>query len=211
MRLADEGQQVVFAQRVQLDVLDDHHFIVVGGEQGAVDDFLQAALVTAAQVLHGLGGARWRIPQPLALGVFAEAGEYVAIMTGQIVHGGVPFRKEVSGPVPQSRSKKLYGVHVMYKYMYSFLPAATASSRCFERKTAITRQRYGWRARCVDGRPGEVPVGAVWSANATAGYSLGTRPDASNSSAAQRSSLAPALGLDDGAAHLSAQRCAPSG
>ena len=171
MRLADEGQQVVFAQRVQLDVLDDHHFIVVGGEQGAVDDFLQAALVTAAQVLHGLGGARWRIPQPLALGVFAEAGEYVAIVTGQIVHGGDPFMKEVSGPVPQSRSKN----YTMYMLCTSICTAFArcnamirhhaASSENANHSPALRLARsLRWR------QAGEVPVGAVWSANVTAGY-----------------------------------------
>jgi hypothetical protein len=33
MGLADEGQQVMFAQRVQLDVGDDDHLIVVGAKQ----------------------------------------------------------------------------------------------------------------------------------------------------------------------------------
>jgi hypothetical protein len=39
--LADERQQVVFAQRIQLDVLDQHHFAVVGAEQGTVGDFFE--------------------------------------------------------------------------------------------------------------------------------------------------------------------------
>ncbi|CEI19623.1 hypothetical protein PAMH19_5013 [Pseudomonas aeruginosa] len=73
--LADEGQQVVLAERVQLDVLDQYHFAVVGAEQGTVDDFFQALLVAAAQVLHGLGGTLGRVQQTFAVNVLAELGE----------------------------------------------------------------------------------------------------------------------------------------
>jgi hypothetical protein len=58
MGLADEGQQVMFAQRVQLDVGDDDHFIVVGGEQRAVDDLFHTLFIAVTQVLHGLGRAQ---------------------------------------------------------------------------------------------------------------------------------------------------------
>ncbi|MNG12131.1 hypothetical protein D3C84_957240 [compost metagenome] len=79
MRLADEGQHVMFAQRIQLDVVDDHHFIVVGREQGAVDDFLDTLLVTMTQVLHGLGRAQRRITQAFAIWVLSEPDEDLAI------------------------------------------------------------------------------------------------------------------------------------
>ncbi len=72
MRLADEWQHVVFAQRVQLDVLHQHHFAVVGAEQRAVGDFLQRLLVALAQILHGFGGALGCIEQTFAGNVLAE-------------------------------------------------------------------------------------------------------------------------------------------
>ncbi|MCY1452281.1 hypothetical protein D9M71_691910 [compost metagenome] len=75
MGLADEGQQVVFAQRIQLDVLDQHHFAVVGAEQRAVDDFFQRLLVAAAEVLHGLRGALGRVDEAFAGDVLAELAE----------------------------------------------------------------------------------------------------------------------------------------
>ncbi|KAG1249111.1 hypothetical protein G6F68_013513 [Rhizopus microsporus] len=70
VRLADEGQHVGLAQRVQLDVLDQHDFAGVGGEQRAVDDFVQVLAVAAAQVAHGLGRAGGRVGQPFAGRVF---------------------------------------------------------------------------------------------------------------------------------------------
>ncbi|MNG23366.1 hypothetical protein D3C84_1079620 [compost metagenome] len=75
MGLADERQQVVLAQRIQLDVLDQHHFAVVGAEQRAVGDFFQGLLVAAAEVLHGLGGALGGVEQAFAGRVFADLAE----------------------------------------------------------------------------------------------------------------------------------------
>jgi len=73
--LADEGQYVVFAQRIQLDVLDQHHLAVVGAEQRTVGDFLERLLIALAQVLHGFGGAFGRVEQTLAGNVLAELAE----------------------------------------------------------------------------------------------------------------------------------------
>ncbi|MNN93700.1 hypothetical protein D3C81_2122000 [compost metagenome] len=70
MGLADEGQHVVFAERVELDVLHQHDLTRVGREQRAVDDFVQVLRVTPAQVAHGLGRARRRIGQPFAGRIF---------------------------------------------------------------------------------------------------------------------------------------------
>ena len=94
--LADEGQQVVLAQRIQLDVLDDHHLVVVGGEQRAVDDLVQRLLVAVAEVLHGLGGALGRIQQAFAFGIFTEADEDFAVMLWQ--------RQWVIRSIPRARA-----------------------------------------------------------------------------------------------------------
>ena len=83
MRFADEGQQVMFTQRIQLDVVDNDHFIVVGGEQRAVDDFFDTLFITVTQVLHGFGRTQRCIEQAFAVGIFAEADEDLAIVLGQ--------------------------------------------------------------------------------------------------------------------------------
>ena len=40
MRLAEEGQQMVLAHRIKLNVLHDHHLVVIHIEQRAVQHFL---------------------------------------------------------------------------------------------------------------------------------------------------------------------------
>ncbi|MNV70843.1 hypothetical protein D3C71_1638270 [compost metagenome] len=70
MRLADEGQHVVFAQRIQFDVLHQDNFARVGREQRTVDDFVQVLRVATAQMAHGLGRAGGRIGQAFAGRVF---------------------------------------------------------------------------------------------------------------------------------------------
>ena len=52
--LAEERQQVVLAQAVEIDVLDDHHLAVVDGEQRVVEHFVDVHVVAARQELEGL-------------------------------------------------------------------------------------------------------------------------------------------------------------
>ncbi|MNF99712.1 hypothetical protein D3C84_826230 [compost metagenome] len=85
MRLADKGQQMVFAQRIEFDVLDDDHFVIVGGEQCAVDHFFQAFLVAVTQVLHGLGRALGGIQQTFALGILTHANQDFTKKAGQFL------------------------------------------------------------------------------------------------------------------------------
>ena len=83
MGLADKGQQVVFTQRVQLDVLHQHHFAVVGAEQRAVGDFFEGLLIALAQVLHGFGGALGRVEQAFAGYVFAKLAKDLGVLLFQ--------------------------------------------------------------------------------------------------------------------------------
>ncbi len=83
MGLADEGQQMMFAQRVQLDVLDDHHLVVIRGEQCTVDHAFDTFGVAVTQVLHGLGCPFRGVQQTLAIRVFAKTLEDLAVMLGQ--------------------------------------------------------------------------------------------------------------------------------
>ncbi|MNE43351.1 hypothetical protein D3C80_1375210 [compost metagenome] len=85
MCLADKGQQVVLAQRIEFDVLDDDHFVIVGGEQCAVDHFFQAFLVAVTQVLHGLGRAFRRVQQTFAVGILTHANQDFTKKVGQFL------------------------------------------------------------------------------------------------------------------------------
>jgi hypothetical protein len=51
--LADEGQQVMLAQGVELDVLHQHHLVAVGGEEGVIDDVVDGLLIAAGEELEG--------------------------------------------------------------------------------------------------------------------------------------------------------------
>ena len=70
--LAVERQQVMLAERVELDVLEDHHVIGVAREIGVVDDRLELLTVAARQERHRLGDAVRRLLQSLAFGILAE-------------------------------------------------------------------------------------------------------------------------------------------
>ncbi|MNQ94424.1 hypothetical protein D3C85_1099420 [compost metagenome] len=75
VRLADERQQMVFAQRIQFDVPHQDHFTVIGAEQGTIGDLFQGLFITAAKVLHGFGGALWRVAQAFAGYILAKLAE----------------------------------------------------------------------------------------------------------------------------------------
>jgi hypothetical protein len=62
---------------------DDDHFIVVGGEQRAVDDFFHTLFVAVTQVAHGLGRAHRGVEQAFAVGVFTEADQDLAVALRQ--------------------------------------------------------------------------------------------------------------------------------
>ncbi|MNJ75530.1 hypothetical protein D3C77_726390 [compost metagenome] len=82
---------MVFAEGIELDVLDRHHLVVVRGEEGAIDDLLQALGVAVAEVAHGLGGALGRIAQAFAVRVLAQTQEDLPIVPAQlVVHAGSP-------------------------------------------------------------------------------------------------------------------------
>ncbi|MNG08457.1 hypothetical protein D3C84_918150 [compost metagenome] len=83
MRLANKRQQMVFAQRVQLDVPDDDHLIVVRFEQRAVDDLFEGLLIAVTQVLHGFRRALWRVHQAFAFWIFTHATENCPVVFRQ--------------------------------------------------------------------------------------------------------------------------------
>ena len=73
MRLAHEGQQVMLAQRVKINVAaDDNLLVVFLDEERAVDHFLGVLRIAASQVLVGLDDPGWCAQQPFTVGVFAD-------------------------------------------------------------------------------------------------------------------------------------------
>src|SRR4029077_10486341 len=65
-------QQVVLAQAVEVDVLDDDHLVVVDGEQGIVEHGVDVRVVPARQESERLLDPCRRPEQPFAIRVFAK-------------------------------------------------------------------------------------------------------------------------------------------
>src|SRR5262245_37872525 len=70
--LAKERQQVMLAEAVHVDVAHHHHFVVVHGEERAVDDFVDVCLVAAGQKPERLVDTSRRFEEPLARRILAE-------------------------------------------------------------------------------------------------------------------------------------------
>ena len=78
MGAAEEGQQVMLAERVEGDVLDDHHLRVAHLEDRAVDQPVRVHVVAGRQlVVHAVHALR-RAPQPLAVRVLPYLREDLA-------------------------------------------------------------------------------------------------------------------------------------
>ena len=73
--LAEERQQVVLAQAVEIDVLHDHHLAVVDGEQCVVEDFVDVHAVAAREELERLFDALGGVEEPFAARIFSELGK----------------------------------------------------------------------------------------------------------------------------------------
>lgn len=83
--LAEEGQQMMFAEGVDFDVLHHDDLSVVFVEESAFEDFLRVLAVAVCQKVHRFGGAHRGFDEAFALRVFAHVGEDVFITTCEFV------------------------------------------------------------------------------------------------------------------------------
>ena len=63
---AEERQQVVLAQAVEVDVLDDHHLVIIDGEQRVVEHGIDVGRVAAREEPERLLDALRRVDQSFA-------------------------------------------------------------------------------------------------------------------------------------------------
>lgn len=66
---------MVLAEAVDLNVLDNDHFVVALVKEGVVDKVLDVDVVALCEEEQGLGVARRRVEEALAVGVLADALE----------------------------------------------------------------------------------------------------------------------------------------
>src|SRR3990170_2558472 len=72
VRLADEWEKMMLTEAEKVDVLHDHHLVVVLDEEGIVQDVLHVPVVSRRQVAERLRDALRRLREPLAVGILAQ-------------------------------------------------------------------------------------------------------------------------------------------
>ena len=86
MHLAVEWQHVVFAQREEVDVLYNHHLIVVLLEQCIGQNLVGIHVVALGKRLHSLGHTHRCLLQSLAGRILAQQAQYLLIVIGQLLY-----------------------------------------------------------------------------------------------------------------------------
>src|SRR5271154_5558491 len=77
MALAEERQQVMFAQAEEFDVFHHHHLIEVNSEEGSVHYFGKVGLVAAGEILHRALPALRGPGQTFPGGIFTQQTEHL--------------------------------------------------------------------------------------------------------------------------------------
>src|SRR5229473_3689660 len=72
MGLAEERQQMVFAETEEFDVLHDDHLVVGHAERRAIQYMIQVQVVTAGQILESFLETLRRLAQPFAIRVLSD-------------------------------------------------------------------------------------------------------------------------------------------
>src|SRR5690625_4706325 len=83
MTLSDNLHQLMLTHLVEFAVLEQPHFIGLTLEHGSIDNLVQALGIPAGEKLRGLGSTPGGVLQPLALGVFTQPENKMAIKVGE--------------------------------------------------------------------------------------------------------------------------------
>ena len=77
---AVEGEHVVLAERIELDVLDQHHLLVLLAEGGRADDFQRVGLVALREERHRLGHPFGGLDESFARRVLAQQAQNLGVV-----------------------------------------------------------------------------------------------------------------------------------
>src|SRR5712664_3331569 len=80
--LAEERQQMVFAEAEEFDVLHDNHLVVGHAERRAVQYMIQVQVVTAGQILERFLETLRRLAQPFAIRILSDDLDDLAHVAG---------------------------------------------------------------------------------------------------------------------------------
>src|SRR6266480_5618559 len=157
---------MVLAETEEVDVLHDHHLVVVLDEHGVVQDFLHVLVVARGEIPQGVRHALGRLLEPLALRVLTE--------------------------LLQELRDQLFEHHAPPRYSNRFFAVSTTLTRRSRASpTAGLRIRQNARARpspvVITPRRASTPSSASWSTR-----SRTARPTVASSRS--RSSAMPVTG-----------------
>ena len=85
---AEKRQQMVLAQAVEIDILDDHHLAIIDREQRVVQYLIDVGAVSTGQKPVRLLDAPGRVEQPLAGRILAHLGEQTP---DQLLHRSILY------------------------------------------------------------------------------------------------------------------------
>ena len=63
---SEKRQQVMLAEAIEVDVLDDHHLVIIDAEERVVEDGVDVGRITLSQKAKRFLHSLWRVEQPLA-------------------------------------------------------------------------------------------------------------------------------------------------
>ena len=86
---SEKRQQMMLAERIEVDVLDDHHLVIIDGEQRVVQDVIDVCAIPARQESQRLFDTRGRAREPFTVGVFTELDQEAP---DQILHPRILHR-----------------------------------------------------------------------------------------------------------------------
>src|SRR3990172_3814534 len=101
VRLAEERQQVVLAERIHLDVADHHHGLVRFLEDRVADDARDVHLVSAREPRHRARDAHRGLHQPVALRILAQQLELSPHQLLQLAAADVADAGRLLAELPQ--------------------------------------------------------------------------------------------------------------
>ena len=111
MRLAVERHHVVFAVRIELDVLDQDEVVIAAGlAEGAVEHLGRAGAVAFVDFLIGVDDALGRIEHAFARGVVAGKGD-------QGAHGGLGLLARRARPARRRRGPHMVGQALLGEWL----------------------------------------------------------------------------------------------
>ena len=89
MHLAEKGQHMMLAERVEINILDHHHLTIIFLKQGRTQNGLGILVIALGEKLHGLAYAVRRFLQSLARRILSYLAQQCLYVLGDACRLGL--------------------------------------------------------------------------------------------------------------------------